>query len=154
MRVGRASSLETGGLPDRAVMRGGLRPLPGSWCGRALRPLAGLENVDLVFLTAVIAIAVRFGLGPSLTAAIASVLAYNFFFIHPAFTFEVADPKNVAALVFFLVFAITSNLAARVRVQRSPPRSRLDPRRRSTASAAASRALSTVANSRAPQPRA
>jgi two-component system sensor histidine kinase KdpD len=83
-----------------------------------LRPLAGLENVDLAFLTAVIAVAVRYGLGPSLTAAIASVLTYNFFFIDPAFTFQVADPKHFVALVFFLVFAvITSNLAARVRVQ-------------------------------------
>ncbi|HEX2556492.1 MAG TPA: DUF4118 domain-containing protein [Microvirga sp.] len=83
-----------------------------------LEPLAGLENVDLVFVTAVVAIAVRFGLGPSLIAAIGSVLAYNFFFIHPPFSLEVADPKHFAALIFFLVFAvITSNLAARVRVQ-------------------------------------
>lgn len=83
-----------------------------------LRPLAGLENVDLVFLTAVVAVAVRFGLGPSLAAALASVLAYNFFFIPPTFTLEVADPKNLAALLFFGVFAfIVSNLAARARAQ-------------------------------------
>jgi two-component system sensor histidine kinase KdpD len=83
-----------------------------------LEPLAGLENVDLVFLTAVVAIAARFGLGPSLAAAIASVLVYNFFFIHPPFSLEVADPRHFAALIFFLVFAvITSNLAARVRLQ-------------------------------------
>src|SRR5215212_8723869 len=81
-----------------------------------LRPLAGIENVDLVFLTAVIGVAVRYGLGPSLVASVASVLAYNFFFIPPLHTFEVADPKNLAALGFFLVFAIvTSHLAARVR---------------------------------------
>ena len=85
---------------------------------KALQPLAGLENVDLVFLTAVIAIAAHFGLGPSLVASVASVLAYNYFFIPPLHTFQVADPKNLAALTFFLVFAIiTSNLAARVRAQ-------------------------------------
>jgi two-component system, OmpR family, sensor histidine kinase KdpD len=119
MRVGRASSLETAGLSGPRGYAWGLAAVAlALGVAELLRPLAGLENVDLVFLTAVIAIAVRFGLGPSLTAAIASVLAYNFFFIHPAFTFEVADPKNVAALAFFLVFAvITSNLAARVRVQ-------------------------------------
>ena len=44
---------------------------------KALLPLAGLENVDLVFLTAVIAIATHFGLGPSVVASVASVLAYN-----------------------------------------------------------------------------
>jgi two-component system, OmpR family, sensor histidine kinase KdpD len=85
---------------------------------KVLQPLAGLENVDLVFLTAVIAIAAHFGLGPSLVASVASVLAYNYFFIPPLHTFHVADPKNLAALTFFLVFAIiTSNLAARVRAQ-------------------------------------
>ena len=119
MRVGRASSLETGRASGPRGYAWGLAAVAlALGVAELLRPLAGLENVDLVFLTAVIAIAVRYGLGPSLTAAIASVLAYNFFFIHPAFTFEVADPKNFAALVFFLVFAvITSNLAARVRVQ-------------------------------------
>jgi two-component system, OmpR family, sensor histidine kinase KdpD len=85
---------------------------------KALQPLAGLENVDLVFLTAVITIAAHFGLGPSLVASVVSVLAYNYFFIPPLHTFHVADPKNLAALTFFLVFAIiTSNLAARVRAQ-------------------------------------
>ena len=69
---------------------------------KVLQPLAGLENVDLVFLTAVIAVAAHFGLGPSLVASVASVLAYNYFFIPPLLTFEVADPKNLAALIFFL----------------------------------------------------
>ena len=55
-----------------------------------LRPLAGIENVDLVFLTAVVGVAVRYGLGPSLAASVASVLAYNFFFIPPFHTFAVA----------------------------------------------------------------
>ena len=44
-----------------------------------LQPIAGLENVDLVFLTAIIAIAVRYGLRPSLIGSVASLLAYNFF---------------------------------------------------------------------------
>ncbi len=92
-----------------------------------LRPLAGIENVDLVFLTAVIGIAIRYGLGPSLAGSVASVLAYNFFFILPFHTFAVADPTNVAALFFFLVVAlITSNLAARVRAQAVAARRRAE----------------------------
>jgi two-component system sensor histidine kinase KdpD len=83
-----------------------------------LYPIAGVENVDLVFLTAVIAVAVRYGLWPSLLGCVASVLAYNFFFFAPFYTFTVANPTNVAALSFFLMIAlITSNLAARVRSQ-------------------------------------
>lgn len=82
------------------------------------QPAAGLENVDLVFLTAIIAVAVRYGLWPSLLACIASVLAYNFFFIPPLYTFAVADPTNVAALFFFLFVAVlTSHLAAKARTE-------------------------------------
>ena len=90
-----------------------------------LRPVAGLENVDLVYLTAIIAIAVRYGLWPSLAGSVASVLAYNFFFILPLYTFAVADPTNLAALFFFLMVAVvTSHLAARARAEAMAARDR------------------------------
>lgn len=83
-----------------------------------LRPLAGLENVDLILLVAVVAVAATFGIVASIIAAFASVLAYNFVFIPPIFTFEVAEPRNLIALVLFLIVAlITGNLAARVRAE-------------------------------------
>jgi two-component system sensor histidine kinase KdpD len=114
---------ERGAVWDKTTgLRGygaaGLAVLAALGSAELLRPLAGLENVDLVFLTAVVAVAATCGLGPSLAAAVASVLAYNFFFIPPVFTFEVADAKNVAALVFFaVVAAVVSSLATRVRAQ-------------------------------------
>ena len=78
----------------------------------------GRVNIDLVFLTAVVAIAVRFGLWPSLLASVASSLAYNFFFLPPLYTFTIADPTNFAAFGFFtLVAIIVSNVAARGRTQ-------------------------------------
>lgn len=81
-----------------------------------MQPFAGLENVDLVFLVAVIAIAARFGAGPSLFACLASVAAYNFFFLPPLYTFAISNPKHVVALALFLLAAIiTSNLAGMVR---------------------------------------
>ena len=59
-----------------------------------------------------------FGLWPSLYACLISVLAYNFFFLPPIYTFTIADPENVVALFFFLMAAvIASNLAAGVRAQ-------------------------------------
>ena len=86
--------------------------------GELIRPYFGVENVDLVFLTAVIGIAVRYGLWPSLFASLLSSLCYNFFFLPPLYTFTIADPTNVAALFFFTVVAvIVSNVAARVRRQ-------------------------------------
>ncbi|HSM94423.1 MAG TPA: sensor histidine kinase KdpD [Rhizomicrobium sp.] len=85
--------------------------------GLALRQVH-ITNVALVFLTAVLASSVVYGLWPSLAACIASALAYNFFFLPPYFTFTISDPENVVALFFFvLVAAIASNLMARVRAQ-------------------------------------
>ena len=81
-----------------------------------LWPWIGLENTDLVFLTAIVGIAVRFGLWPSLFASVASALCYNFFFTEPYYTFSVSDPRNVVAILFFTVVAIiVSNVAARAR---------------------------------------
>ena len=78
----------------------------------------GIENVDLVFLTAVVAVAARFGLWPSLLASVAASLCYNFFFLPPVYTFTITDPTNVAAFFFFMLIAIlVSNVAARVRSQ-------------------------------------
>jgi len=82
----------------------------------ALHTVLGITNVALIFLTAILIDAVLFGLGPSLLACLASVLAYNFFFLPPLYTFTIADPENVVALFFFAIVAvIASNLAARVR---------------------------------------
>lgn len=82
----------------------------------ALWPLIGTTNTDLVFLTAVVGIAVRFGLWPSLFASVVSALCYNFFFTNPYYTFFISDPTNVIAVLFFTVVAIVvSNVAARAR---------------------------------------
>ncbi len=86
--------------------------------GLLLRELLSGSSVALAFLTAVLASAVTWGLWPSLLACLASVLAYNFFFLPPLYTFTIADPENIVALFFFAVVAIiASNLAARVRAQ-------------------------------------
>src|SRR5262249_5012363 len=84
--------------------------------GELIRPKLGIENVDLVFLTAVVGVAVRYGLMPSLFASVLASLAYNFFFLPPIHTFTIADPNNLAAFLFFIVVAlIVSNVAARGR---------------------------------------
>jgi two-component system, OmpR family, sensor histidine kinase KdpD len=84
--------------------------------GELIQPLLGIENVDLVFLTAVVGIAVRYGLWPSLFATVVSSLCYNFFFLPPIYTFTIADPTNIGAFVFFTIVAIVvSHFAARGR---------------------------------------
>ncbi|WP_260293732.1 DUF4118 domain-containing protein [Sedimenticola hydrogenitrophicus] len=72
-------------------------------------------NLSLLFLTGVLIISARTGLGPSLVASVLSFLTYNFFFTPPFYTFDVADDGDVATLVFFLLMAaIAGNLAARM----------------------------------------
>jgi two-component system, OmpR family, sensor histidine kinase KdpD len=84
----------------------------------AIRPWLGIENVVLVFMAAVVVVAVRWGLWPSLVASVAASLCYNFFFLPPIYTFTITDPTNVVAFVFFAMMAVlVSNVAGRVRTQ-------------------------------------
>jgi len=85
----------------------------------------GITNVALVFLTAVLAAAITYGIWPSLFACLVATLAYNFFFLPPLYTFTIADPENVVALFFFTVVAIVASyLSARVRAQAVSARDR------------------------------
>ncbi len=86
--------------------------------GFPLQPFIGQSNVDLVFLTGVVAVAVRFGLWPSILASILAALGYNFLFTEPYLSLEIYDPRSVLAVVFFAGMAIVvSNVAARAQIQ-------------------------------------
>ncbi len=86
--------------------------------GELIEPFLAIENVDLVFLTAVVGVAVRYGLWPSLLATVAASLCYNFFFLPPIYTFTITDPTNVGAFVFFTIVAVVvSHFAARGRTR-------------------------------------
>lgn len=86
----------------------------GYWLEQAI----DLQNVALLYLIPVMAGASRFGLRAGLFAGIASSLAYNFFFLPPTGTLTISDPQNVVTVFVLLGVAIvTSQLAARVRVQ-------------------------------------
>ena len=90
-----------------------------------VQPYFQTETVPFVFLMGVLGVAYTFGLGPSLLAAVVSMLCYNFFFMPPLYTFTIADPTNIAALFFFLITAlVVSNLTARVRRQAETARIR------------------------------
>lgn len=73
-------------------------------------------SLSLLFLTAVIIVAARWGLWLSVYASLLSFLAYNFFFTLPLYTFAVEAEGDLATLVFFLAMAVlTGNLASRMR---------------------------------------
>ncbi len=69
--------------------------------GEGLQQLLGTSNLSLVFLTAVLGSAIAYGLWPSLIACLASVLAYNFFFLPPIHTFTIARPGKPRHPVLF-----------------------------------------------------
>ncbi|MDD2056391.1 sensor histidine kinase KdpD [Pseudomonas sp. GD03860] len=77
-----------------------------------------LPNISLVFLAAVLLVAVRSSLGPALACAVMSFLAYDFLFIPPNFSFSIQREEDVLTSLFFLLMAaLTGNLAARQRRQ-------------------------------------
>ena len=82
-------------------------------CSTVLTPI---PNLSVVFLLAVLLSAVSFGIWPAIYASVLSFLAFNFFFIEPLYTFTIAEPYELLALLTFLIVAVvTSALAGRVR---------------------------------------
>lgn len=83
--------------------------------GMLIAPRWGNSAVDLLFLPAVLAAAGFYGLAPGIFAAVASSLAFNYFFTQPFRTFHIDNPEDIATVVFlFLVALVTSQLAARM----------------------------------------
>ena len=86
-----------------------------AWAVASVLPL---PNISLVFLAAVLLVAVRSSLGPALACAALSFLTYDFLFIPPTFSFSIQREEDVLTLLFFLLMAaLTGNLAARQRRQ-------------------------------------
>ena len=82
------------------------------------RPPELLPDVVMTYLLGVVLVAMRFGYGPSLVAAVASVLAFDFFFVPPTFTPSVVDLRHIVTFtVMFVVAVVISNLTKRIRDQ-------------------------------------
>jgi two-component system sensor histidine kinase KdpD len=84
-----------------------------------LLPYLDLTNIAMLFLLGVVGVAVRYGRGPAVLAAIVNVLAFDFFFVHPR---SLALPS--ATVQYLLTFAVmlivglvVGQLTARYRYQ-------------------------------------
>jgi len=94
--------------------------LLASACAWGVSLVLDLPNISLVFLAAVLLVAVRSSLGPALASAVLSFVAYDFLFIPPKFSLSIQREEDVLTLMFFLLMAaLTGNLAARQRRQLS-----------------------------------
>lgn len=82
-------------------------------------PLHGVlqrANLVMLFLAAVLVCGLYLGRGPSVLAALLSVLSYDFFFVAPRFTLSMANSQDVLTFLGLLVVGlVTSDLTARVR---------------------------------------
>ena len=86
--------------------------------GRGLLESLELGNIALLYLVPVMFAAASFGLRAGLFTGVISSLAYNFCFLPPTGTLTVNNPENVISILVLLgVAVVTSQFAARVRVQ-------------------------------------
>jgi two-component system sensor histidine kinase KdpD len=83
-----------------------------------LEPHVPVLSLGVLYLFAVLPVAVVWGLAYAVPVAVVSMLAFNFFFLPPHFTLELADSRNWLVLAVFLVTAVVvSELAALSRRQ-------------------------------------
>lgn len=77
-----------------------------------------LANIVMVFLLTVVLVAARWGRGPAVLAAVLNVLAFDFFFVVPRFSFAVSDVQYLLTFAVMLaVGLVTGQLTAGVRFQ-------------------------------------
>ena len=108
-----------------------LRRQHACWCrrnqllGEFVRPIISPINLVMLYLAAVVLAAVYLGRGPSMLAALLSVLAFDFFFVPPRFTFAVSDTEYILTFIgLFIVSVVISTLAVRAREQAEAARTR------------------------------
>ncbi len=81
-------------------------------------PVLNEPNAVMIYLLAITLVAWRFGRGPSVLASIASTLAYNFFFVPPLFTLDIADGQYLITFaVLTAVGLLIGTLMNSVRLQ-------------------------------------
>jgi two-component system, OmpR family, sensor histidine kinase KdpD len=81
-----------------------------------LKPYVPVLSLGVLYVFAVLPIAVAYGLALALFVSIASMLAFNWFHLPPVHTFTLADSENWFALAVYTATAVVvSELAARAR---------------------------------------
>jgi len=83
-----------------------------------LQPIFDLANIVMIFLLAVVGVAMRFGRGPAVLAAFLNVAAFDYFFVPPRLSFAVSDVQYLLTFAVMLaVGLVTGQLTAGLRFQ-------------------------------------
>src|SRR5205814_7236959 len=86
--------------------------------GLLMRPRFDLVNIAMVYLLAVVVIALQFSRGPAIAVSVLCVAAFDFLFVPPQGTFTVEDIQYLLTFAIMLaVGLVISGLAAHVRRQ-------------------------------------
>lgn len=81
-----------------------------------LRPYLSPINMVMAYLLAVVLAAVRLGRHPAVVTAFLGVLAFDYFFVPPRFSFRISDTEYLLTfLSLFIVGVVISSLVARSR---------------------------------------
>lgn len=104
---------------DARVTLGGLAAVGAlTWLLAQVLQVANPATVSTAFLLVVLVVAARSTLRAAVITSVAAVLAFNFFFLPPVGTFDIADSQNWVALGAFLVVSlVASNLSAVARAR-------------------------------------
>ena len=95
--------------------------------GFLLTPVVGAHATALVFLLAVVLIALILKRGPALVAATLSALSWDYFFLPPTFAFRISHFEDAMLFaMYFIVALILSQLTARIRGQEETERHRAE----------------------------
>jgi two-component system sensor histidine kinase KdpD len=85
----------------------------GTLLGELVRPFFAPANLVMIYLLIVVVAAIYLGRGPSMLAAVLSVLAFDFFLVPPHLTLAVADTQYLLTFVaLFVVSLVISSLTA------------------------------------------
>jgi two-component system sensor histidine kinase KdpD len=85
----------------------------------ALQHDLNLADDLLIYLLAVVAVAVVGGFGPAVLAAAAASLCLNWFFTPPLHTLTIEEPRNLLALLLFILVAISVSSVVHVAARRA-----------------------------------
>jgi len=84
-----------------------------------LKEVAPVLSLGVLYVFAVLPVAISYGLGYAIVVSVASMLAFNFFFLPPLHTLALTDSENWVALAVYLVTAVVVSELAAVARRRS-----------------------------------
>ncbi|MBU6402734.1 MAG: DUF4118 domain-containing protein, partial [Verrucomicrobia bacterium] len=88
-----------------------------------VQPVLGHRAIALVYLLAVVVMALFVGRGPTLLAATLSALFWDFFFLAPVPHLRISDPEDVMLFAtYFVVALVLGELTARIRTREQAQR--------------------------------